>query len=123
MSVPTKFTDAIWSYGTRTLGSGIPPTDPYLSAAVAAIWSYPQRTVTSSPINAEVVMERSNGYNPNRFVELYGGAMMSVINYEPDPQTFRQAYYYNSRLNQLYVKVTTKTNPTYSYWKTASEIA
>ena len=65
--------------------------------------------------------EPSMGYNPHRFVELHGGTMVPVSNYEPDPQTFRHDYYYNSRTNQLLKKESISGEATFYFWKVASE--
>jgi len=47
------------------------------------------------------------GYNPTRFVELYGAEMVPMSRVEPDPNTFRSEYYYNTRQNALYRKLPT----------------
>lgn len=59
------------------------------------------------------------GGNPHRFVELFGGEIVSFSITEPDPQTFRGAYYYNTRQNRLFKKVTVGQAP---FWKRISEI-
>lgn len=38
----------------------------------------------------------------NTSVELNGGRMIEIYENEPDPNTFRDSYYYNSKLNRLY---------------------
>ena len=60
------------------------------------------------------------GYNPHRFVELFGGEMVPVSNYEPDPQTFRSDYYYNSRVNKLYKRLRIVGEAPYYYWAPAN---
>ena len=40
---------------------------------------------------------------------LYNLGSVPISAYEPDPRTHREDYYYNSKLNRLYVKV--KTSP------------
>ena len=40
---------------------------------------------------------------------LFGLESVPILSNEPDPRTHREDYYYNSRLNRLYVKV--KTSP------------
>lgn len=61
----------------------------------------------------------AGGGNPHQFIELYGGEIVECYFHEPDPQTYREDYYYNSRLNRLFKKVQTETVP---YWKGISEI-
>lgn len=48
------------------------------------------------------------GGNPLNFVELKNGKMVTELFYEPDPETFRDQFYYNSRLNRLYKKLDVK---------------
>jgi len=45
------------------------------------------------------------GYNPHRFVELFGGSIVEVTAFEPDPNTFRGYYYYNATSNKLFRKI------------------
>ena len=52
--------------------------------------------------------------NPNRFMELFGNEFIPMQYYEPDPITFRDDFYYNTRSNVLYKKVNTSTIP---FWK------
>jgi len=62
-------------------------------------------------ILSEILSRRGRttvGFNPNRFVELEGADAVPVMNYEPDPVTFRSEYYYNSRQNALFRKLTTE---------------
>jgi hypothetical protein len=74
-----------------------------------------------SDILTEIFTHRpkSLGYNCNRFVELAGGREVPIQFYEPDPNTFRLNYYYNSRLNILYKKVRSSDAvcPNSFYWK------
>jgi hypothetical protein len=42
------------------------------------------------------------GGNPHRFVELVKGSLVPTYFYEPDPDTSRDKYYYNTRTNTLY---------------------
>jgi hypothetical protein len=63
----------------------------------------------------------TSGYNPHRFVELYGGEVVEVSQYEPDPQSYRGKFYYNARTNQLYKKLF--IGRIYAYWKSISEIS
>lgn len=44
------------------------------------------------------------GNNPHWFTELYHGNHVICMNYAPDPMTFRDEYYYNTRQNKLYKK-------------------
>ena len=67
------------------------------------------------------LINRAPGYNPHRFVELLGGDMVPMSNYEPDPQTFRGDYYYNTRYNKLYKKLTRGVATQQTYWKVISE--
>ena len=48
------------------------------------------------------------GGNPLQFVELANGRVVPKLFYEPDPSSFRNEYYYNSRLNRLYRKLATR---------------
>jgi hypothetical protein len=57
---------------------------------------------------------REPGGNPHWFIELLGGEEVSFQFYEPDPKTFRDDYYYNSRDNRLYAKG--RSGPVY-FWK------
>lgn len=62
------------------------------------------------------------GYNPHRFIELFGGEVVEIWNYEPDPRTFRGDYYYNARTNQLFRKIVS-TGPDgaiLAHWRNAS---
>jgi hypothetical protein len=47
----------------------------------------------------------SQGGNPHRFAELYGGEIIHMSAWEPDASTFRGKYYYNTTTNNLYIKV------------------
>jgi hypothetical protein len=60
------------------------------------------------------------GYNPHRFIELYGGELIPVSNYEPDPQTSRYDYYYNSRTNQLFKRIKIDGEAPIYYWRFAA---
>jgi hypothetical protein len=56
----------------------------------------------------------TNGVNawPSSFVErLFGVGVVPVHFTEPDPRTSHENYYYNSRLNRLYVKISTSPVP------------
>lgn len=55
---------------------------------------------------------------PANFVELYDGKMVESIPYEPDANTFRSNYYYNSFTNTLYKRIVTLNNK--KAWKTIS---
>ena len=45
------------------------------------------------------------GGNPHRFIELFKGMEVPVQFFEPDANSFRDDYYYNSRENKLKKKV------------------
>jgi hypothetical protein len=66
-------------------------------------------------------INNDTGYDPTRFVELFGGELAFVSNYEPDPQTFRAEYYYNSRINRLFKRIKIEgENVDMYYWKSAA---
>lgn len=75
------------------------------------------------------IIERRNIYpqcggNSNRLVELTGAEDVLYQFYEPSPETTRQKYYYNTRLNRLYLKLNTTnqlTNEKKNIWKLVSE--
>lgn len=54
------------------------------------------------------------GGNPLQFVELRDAKFVEQLFYEPDPKTFRDQFYYNTRLNKLFKKLQTKPHPV---WK------
>ena len=62
------------------------------------------------------VGERRN--NPQA-IELYGGKTVEMSHYEPDADTFRDEYYYNSRINRLFKKI--YDNRGFYFWKPISE--
>ena len=69
----------------------------------------------------EIVEHRGKitpGANPNRFVELAGGREVPILFHIPDAETFREKYYYNSRLNSLFLRVDVLNG---RYWKKVSE--
>lgn len=47
------------------------------------------------------------GYNPHRFVELYGGTIIEPTAFPPDPVTARCPYYYDAITNRMYRRVVT----------------
>lgn len=62
--------------------------------------------------------------NPHRFIELIGGREVKMLFFEPDPETFRDDFYYNSRRNVLYKKIKAidpSSNMVDFYWKKSSE--
>lgn len=68
---------------------------------------------SSAPFFADITTRRGRVYpgaNPSRFVELVGGKAVAMLFHDPDPKTFRAPYYYNSRVNVLFKKVTV-SNP------------
>lgn len=48
--------------------------------------------------------------SPHNAIEYFGGIMVPILPYEPDPVTFREQYYYNSTLNMLFTKAGTTDN-------------
>jgi hypothetical protein len=64
------------------------------------------------------------GFNPWRFVELYGGEVIEPTAFEPDPVTYRSSYYYNTTTNRLYMKIITTNKPMEgiirAHWKAVS---
>ena len=85
---------------------------------------------TQSPVVLnEILAARgliSAGYNSLRMaVELNGGNMVEVTNFEPDPCTHRSEYYYNSGQNRLYRRIFTDNRPAEgviaAYWKSVSQ--
>jgi hypothetical protein len=56
----------------------------------------------------------AGGGNPVRYTELRGAKFVEQLYYEPDPITFRDQFYYNVRLNQLFKKIKTVPAPV---WK------
>lgn len=44
---------------------------------------------------------------PFSFIRLFGGSPVEILHYQPDPQTHRDDFYYNSRENMLYKKYQT----------------
>ncbi len=68
----------------------------------------------------------SPGWMPTAFLEKYfDGQPVLLSNREPDPNTCRDDYYYNTRLNVLYKKMTTAaigcSTRTPKIWKAISE--
>lgn len=94
------------------LGSG-PPIPPEIPEEPPTVASYSFFTDLN-------LLDRSIGEKRNSpmLVELYGGSSIQISYYEPDANTFRDKYYYNSRLNRLYKKVG-RTN--LYFWKPISE--
>jgi hypothetical protein len=60
--------------------------------------------------------------NANRLgIELNGGYIVEMTPYEPDANTYRQSYYYNTVTNSLMRKVIVETKPVVvAYWKRIS---
>jgi len=76
----------------------------------------------------EIKIRRSSypriGGNSNRLVERVGAVEVLYQFYEPSPETTREKYYYNTRLNRLYLKMTSKnpiTGKSVNVWKLVSE--
>lgn len=47
---------------------------------------------------------------PTSVVELNGGSTVHLSAFEPDPATFREDYYYNTKTNVLYKKLSKTVN-------------
>lgn len=75
---------------------------------------------TASQAMAASDLARGLGYNPHWMVERFNGKMVEVLYLEPDPNTFRDDYYYNARTNQLFKKITIGSKPSVSHWKPAN---
>lgn len=58
----------------------------------------------------------TGGGNPLQFIELRGAKIVEELAFEPDPVTFRDQFYYNTRINQLFRKIQTVPAPV---WKSA----
>ena len=43
-----------------------------------------------------------NHYSSINWSELYGGKPITIVAYEPDPDSFHENFYYNSTQNRLY---------------------
>lgn len=75
----------------------------------------------NTPIN-EIFNNRNNsllGGNPHSFVKLLNGQIITYLYYEPDPNTFRSEYYYNTRLNKIFKKI----KKSYGYdWQNITQI-
>jgi len=56
------------------------------------------------------------------FLELDGATVIEPTAFEPDPATYRGDYYYNARLNVLYKKIITRSEPgvIHAYWQKVS---
>jgi hypothetical protein len=76
---------------------------------------------------SELSQKRSTpgtGGNPNRFVELAGATEVPMTFIEPDPNTARLSYYYNTRLNVLFKNIKAKnpiTGKTKRHWQPVSQ--
>lgn len=74
-----------------------------------------------SDLLAMTISNHSNfpvgGGLPHQWVELMGGRMVQEMFYEPDPVTYRDDYYYNTRLNRLYRKLKTTGRPVWKVWR------
>ena len=62
----------------------------------------------------------SHNYSSANWAELYGGEVVNIFAYEPDPNSSHEDFYYNSTENKLY-RLTTiincKNNTTKKSWK------
>ena len=61
-------------------------------------------------MNLTEILSRRNtslaGGSPMRFLELYGRRFVPLNFIEPDPSTSRSDFYYNTRQNVLYKRIT-----------------
>lgn len=55
----------------------------------------------------------------HNFIEFFGGQPVSFSQYDPDPNTHRESFYYNTRENRLFKKV--KASDGQYVWKDVSE--
>jgi len=90
--------------------------DDFLILDEAEYLAMPLSGIPFAPPASTPTPRRSIGWNPHRMAELTGGAMIEVWNHEPDAQTFRQDYYYNSRTNQLFRRMSRGSKPKQRYW-------
>lgn len=85
-------------------------------------------TYEMTSFETDLLARRNNqplgGGNPNRFIELAGGSDILYQHYEPDPNTTREKFYYNTRTNALHKRIDTTnidTRRAQSIWKQVSE--
>jgi hypothetical protein len=74
---------------------------------------------------AEARGNPSPGYNPMQFIELVDGEQILYQFYEPDAETCRNPYYYNTRENVLYKQrkvVSPISNRMTYYWQPISDL-
>lgn len=74
--------------------------------------------MASDPIVLRSIMQKREAVRPiagstdlpmSMAERLYGLEQVPIMPYEPDPRTHNGDYYYNSKLNKLFVKI--KTSP------------
>ena len=62
---------------------------------------------------------------PAHWLELNGATIIEPTKFEPDPDTYRGDYYYNTTTNRLYKKITSrkdkKTGITVAHWRGISD--
>ena len=58
----------------------------------------------------------NNCYSSINWSELYGGKPVTIVSYEPDPDSFHENFYYNSSENKLY-RLTNISNSSKKVWK------
>jgi len=76
---------------------------------------YPDGKMQFIPVTIGIRNEQPiGGGNPLRYAELVGAKFVTESYYEPDPITFRDQFYYNARINQLFKKINSKPKPV---WK------
>jgi hypothetical protein len=88
------------------------------------ITSYDEMTGFETDLLARRANQPLSGGNPNRFIELVGGSDILYQHYEPDPNTTRGKYYYNTRLNILFKRLevnNASSDTSESIWKQVSE--
>lgn len=74
--------------------------------------------MTNNTFIKDLFSRRGEGSGAGTIWLLNGAKMVDCIEYEPDPNTHRSEYYYNSKLNVLYRK--TQVNSKFC-WKPISE--
>jgi hypothetical protein len=65
------------------------------------------------------------GGNNLQHVEYFGGAIIDMLNYQPDAATWHSDYYYDTRVNKLYKRMVLINRPLtgvlVAKWKPISE--
>ena len=65
----------------------------------------------------------SNNFMTARLLEIDGANIIEPTAFEPDPNTYRNKYYYNAISNTLYMKMINRQEPglVVAYWKKVSQ--